>query len=80
MLRYAQHPNAARLFSSWLVTDDAEALWKSSLGLGPAAPCNADDIAQLICDAHVQVTYVDTPPKAVNYNALEALNRKALGF
>lgn len=80
VLKYAPHPYAARLLSAWLVSPAAEAVWKSALGLGPSEPCSADELANLICQAHLQVAHVDTLGKAVNYHALETINRKALGF
>ncbi|GEM_PF-1835625 len=50
-----QHPNAAQLFVTWLVSDDG---WKQQqkAGLDIATPCGVSEVAKYVCDSGLKYT------------------------
>jgi iron(III) transport system substrate-binding protein len=50
-----QHPNAAKLFISWIVSPEG---WKmqQDAGLDIATPCGASDVAKWVCDHNITFT------------------------
>ena len=73
------HPNAAKLFTAWLITPEGQAAMMQT-GRGRSSPCNASETAKLLCDKGIKLINADTMEKAMRQDALIERTRKILGL
>jgi iron(III) transport system substrate-binding protein len=77
-VKNAAHPNAAKLLISWLGSEDAKPVWQS-LGRGGATKCEDSELAQMLCDAGIEVVEADTLELAHDVEEVAAIGREVLG-
>ena len=77
-VKHAAHPNAAKLLISWLGSADAKPVWEA-LGRGGATRCDDSAMAQMLCDAKIEVVEADTLEKAAEVEDVAAVGREVLG-
>ena len=74
------HPNAAKLLIAWLHSREGREALRGK-GLGPAAPCNASLMAQLLCDNGITYIPITSKEDLVEYDgAFSRMVVKTLGF
>lgn len=73
------HPNAAKLLMGYVTSTAARPAWAKG-GRGSAAPCDASELAKLLCDKKVEVTLDDGMERSAQLAELLQLNRAGLGL
>lgn len=73
------HPNAAYLLIGWLAGSGARPEWAKG-GRGAATPCDASDVAKIICDKKVELMLDDGMQRSGQIADVQKLHREVLGL